>query len=362
MAQSIFDIFESKAIAAYWKDVNVNMGVPDLGTKFFPNAQRRGLDLAWIRGKNNLPVALQPSAFDAKPSLRDRIGVTEMSTEMPFFREAMRLGEKDRQDIETLLAKGEQFVQPTILRIYDDVKRLVDGALVQSERMRMSLLYSGKIEVAAAIDSGRTAAYSYNFDPSGVWNVNNNNTLTTTAKWSTANAATSKPVDDILEIKDIMAEKYGVMVTEMVMNTATLKGLLASDSIKKAINPLGAANIILTRTQSMDFVQNETGIKISIYDKMYKDEEGVDKKYFPDGYVSFVPGYVLGQTWYGTTPEQFNMEDGRAIGDVSTSVVNGGVAITTIREIVPHNIQTVISQIVVPSFERIDDVYVLKVF
>ncbi|MGI5986160.1 MAG: major capsid protein, partial [Oscillospiraceae bacterium] len=98
---NIYDIFESKAIASYWTDVNANMKDPMIGTKYFPISKQTGLSLAWIKGRNNLPVALQPAAFDTKAPLRDRIGVKELSTEMPFFREAMRIGEKDRQDIET---------------------------------------------------------------------------------------------------------------------------------------------------------------------------------------------------------------------------------------------------------------------
>ena len=96
--KSIFEIFDSKAIAAYWTDVNTAMKNPMIGSQFFPNNKNNGLELAWIKGRNQLPVALQPSAFDTKATLRDRIGVTEVSTEMPFFREATRIGEKERQD------------------------------------------------------------------------------------------------------------------------------------------------------------------------------------------------------------------------------------------------------------------------
>ena len=159
--KNIFEIFESKAIASYWEDVNVNMQDPMIGTQYFPVAKQTGLTLAWIKGRNNLPVALQPSAFDTKASLRDRIGVSEMSTEMPFFREAVRIGEKDRQDIETLLARGIQFAQPTIMRIFDDLKGLIDGAMVQAERMRMSLLTTGKISITATADNGRPINYDY---------------------------------------------------------------------------------------------------------------------------------------------------------------------------------------------------------
>lgn len=361
MAKSIYDIFESKAIASYWTDVNANMVDAYIGARFFPVSKQTGLTLAWIKGRNNLPVALQPSAFDTKASLRDRIGVSEMSTEMPFFREAMRIGEKDRQDIETLLAKGEQFAQPTILRIFDDVKNLVDGALVQAERMRMALLSGGSIAITATAANGRDVAYSYNFDVDGTWATNNTEELLTTAKWTLANAATSDPITDLLNAKEKLAEEKGVMATEVLMNTTTLKGMLTSQSIKKAMNPLGATSLIVTREQARQFVQNETGLTITIYDKMFKDEQGVDKKFYPDGYVTLLPGYAVGNTWFGTTPEEFDLMSGTASG-ASVSVVNTGVAITTVKEPHPVNVQTIVSEIVLPSFERMDDIYVIKAF
>ena len=361
MAKSIYDIFESKAIASYWSDINSHMQDPMIGTRFFPVAKQTGLELAWIKGKNNLPVALQPSAFDTKAPLRDRIGVTEMSTNMPFFREAVRIGEKDRQDIETLLAKGEKFAEPTIMRIFDDQARLIDGANVQAERMRMSLLVDGTINIAATAENGRPIAYNYNYDAGGDWATTNKKVLGGTSTWTTANKATSTPIDDLLEAAEYMAEKYGVRCVEVLMNTATFKGMIASESLAKAMNPLGAANIIVTRRQARQFVEDETQLKITLYDKMYKNEQGQDVKFYPDGYVTLLPAYNLGNSWYGTTPEEFDLMSGNA-GGASVSVVNTGVAVTTLKEAHPVNVQTIVSEIVLPSFERMDDIYVIKVF
>lgn len=357
---NIYDIFESKAIASYWTDVNANMKDPMIGTKYFPVSKQTGLSLAWIKGRNNLPVALQPAAFDTKAPLRDRIGVKELSTEMPFFREAMRIGEKDRQDIETLLAKGEQFAQPTIMRIFDDVTNLVDGAMVQAERMRMSLLYSGRIGITATAENGRDIAYNYDYDVDGEWATNNKVELLTTSQWTLANAATSDPINDLLDAVERMAETKGVRPVEVLMNTTTFKGMIASESIAKAMNPLGATSMIITRNTAKQFIENETGLTITLYDKMFKDEQGADRKYFPDGYATLLPAYALGNTWYGTTPEEFDLMSGTA--NASVSVVNTGVAITTIKEPHPVNVQTVVSEIVLPSFERMDDIYVIKAF
>lgn len=360
MPKSIFEIFASKAIASYWTDINVNMQDAFVGRSLFPDSKQTGLNLAWIKGRNNLPVALQPAAFDTKAPLRDRIGVKELSTEMPFFREAMRVGEKDRQDIETLLAKGEQFAQPTIMRIFDDTKNLIDGANVQPERMRMSLLYGGAISIVASADNGRDITYAYNYDVDGAWATNNKVELLTTAKWSLANAETSNPIEDILAAKEYLAETKGVQATRMLMNTTTLKGMLASKSIVKSMNPAGATNMIVTRQAATQYVQDATGITIIVYDKMFKDEQGVDRKFYPDGYVTLLPSYALGNTWYGTTPEEFDLMSG--VTNASTSIVNVGVAVTTVKEAHPVNVQTIVSEIVLPSFERMDDIYVIKAF
>lgn len=359
---SIYQIFDANAIAAYWTDVNVNMKDPMIGTKWFPVSKQTGLELAWIKGKNNLPVALQPSAFDTKAPLRDRIGVSELQTEMPFFREGMRIGEKDRQDIETLLARGIQFAQPTIMRIFDDTKNLVDGALVQPERMRMSLLWSGKISIQATAENGRPIDYTYNYDVDNTWEQQNNIELLGNSQWTKANAATSDPVNDLLDAVEYMGEKFGVKITECLMNTTTLKGLLASESIRKAINPLGATSMIVTRTAMKNFVQEETQLTITVYDKLYKDEQGKDNKFYPDGYVTLLPSYSLGNTWFGTTPEEFELLRGQANPAVSVSIVNTGIAITTIKEPHPVNVETIVSEIVLPSFERMEDIYVMKVF
>ncbi|WP_240927574.1 hypothetical protein [Paenibacillus thiaminolyticus] len=55
--------------------------------------------------------------FDAKATLRDRIGISKVETEMPFFRESMRIGEKERQEL-LLLAESanDAYIMPMITR------------------------------------------------------------------------------------------------------------------------------------------------------------------------------------------------------------------------------------------------------
>lgn len=356
---TLYTIFDSQAIAAYWEDVNVHMASPYIGHTFFPNQKQVGLDLKWIKGKNNLPVVLQPSAFDTKATLRDRQGVTEIQTELPFFRESMRIGERDRQDISMFLKANPTYAEPIISRVFDDSTQLLDGALAQVERMRMQLLWSGKIAIKGTNEQGRLIGYDYNYDHDGSWLADNNVVLTAGDQWTVANAKTSNPLRD-LEAVITDARNHGVVIGRVLMNSVTLSGLLASETITKTLNPLGADGVFIPNANKQRYVEDTLKITIETYDKVVVREDGEQVKLYPDGYVTLAPQGAVGSTWYGTTPEEFDLIGSNAAESVS--IVDTGVAITTIKEAHPVNVFIVVSEVVLPSFEQMDKVYVLKAF
>lgn len=354
---TIFDLVDSKPIAAYWNELESNR-IPFLGEALFPAQKRVGLDLSWVKGSNGLPVALNPSAFDTKPVIRGRIGVTKVETELPFFRESMRLGEKDRQQILQYMNNANSpYLTDIIRRIYDDAATLVSGALVQPERMRMGLLVDGRIQISAPSAKGGVT-YNYDYDPQGAWRTENTAALTTTAMWSAT--STANPVKDILDVKRHQRVKYGVEITRAICTTKTWGYLLQNAAIKNDMNLLNGQKIILTDSMLQQYLLQKCGITFVIYDKMYKNEAGQQQQFYPDDYVTFLPGYALGNTFFGTTPEEADLMGG-ALSDASVNVVNTGIAILTKKESLPVNIITSVSEIVLPSFERMDDIYVLKV-
>ena len=72
-----------------------------------------------------------------------------------------------------------------------------------------------------------------------------------------------------------------------------------------------------------------------------------------------MPSGALGSTWFGTTPEEADLIGGNT--DAEVSIVNTGVAVTTL--VIPHpvNVETIVSEIVLPSFERLNECYALEV-
>lgn len=355
MAKSIFDMITAGALASYYERIQSNR-IPFLGEALFPADKKMGLKLEWIKGYDNLPVALQPSAFDAKPVLRDRGGVAQESTRMPFFREAMRLGEEDRQQLLMFLeANNNSYAQQIIGRIFDDTTALVEGALLIPEIMRMKILTEGKFKINSSTESGLAVSHDYNYDADGKWAAKNKVSLAGTDAWS--DHANSNPIADILEVKRNAARR-GINLTRGILGYGAWLDIMQNAKIRLGMYPLAAqaANVIVTDEQVKTYVESVTGIKFQIYDKMYKDTEKADQYFYPTtGYCTLLPDGALGKTWYGTTPEEADLMSGNTLADVS--IVNTGIAVSTEKIALPVNIINWVSEIVLPSFENMDRVF-----
>lgn len=355
MAKSIFDMITAQALASYYEKLETNR-IPLLGEGLFPSDKKMGLKLEWIKGYDSLPVALQPSAFDAKPLLRDRGGVSTESTRMPFFREAMRLGEEDRQQLLMFMeANNNAYARQIITRIFDDTKSLVDGAMLNPEIMRMGILTNGSFVISSSGDSGQAVNYSYNYDPNGKWASKNKTTLTGTDAWS--DYANSNPIQDILEVKRDAARR-GINLTRAIIGYGAWLDIMQNAKIRLGMYPMSAqaANVIVTDEQVKTYVESVVKVKIQVYDKMYKDTQGADQYFYPtSGQCTLLPDGALGKTWYGTTPEEADLMSGNTLADVR--VVNTGVAVSTEKISLPVNIINWVSEIVLPSFENMDRVF-----
>ena len=355
MPKSIFDMITAQALASYYESLESNR-IPYLGEGLFPVEKKMGLKLEWIKGYDNLPVALNPSAFDAKPLLRDRGGVSMESTRMPFFREAMRLGEEDRQQLLMFLeANNNAYAQQIITRIFDDTKSLVDGAMINPEIMRMSLITTGAFTIASADDSGQSVTYEYNYDPDGKWAASNKTTLTATDAWS--DHENSNPIQDILDVKKKAARK-GINLTRGILGYGAWLDIMQNHKIRLGMFPLSAQaeNVIVTDAQVKTYLESVTGIKFQVYDKMYKSTSKEDEYFYPTtGYCTLIPDSALGKTWYGTTPEEADLMSGNTLADVR--IVNTGVAVSTEKIALPVNIINWVSEIVLPSFENMGRVF-----
>ncbi len=349
------DVFTPAAIAANWAEVASNQ-TPYLGATLFPARKKAGLDLSWLKGSRGLPVSLMPSAFDAKATFRDRIGFDKLETEMPFFREGFKIKEKDRQEILRVQESTDPYAAEVIARVFDDARDLIDGANVVPERMIMQLLFPESGNVGISIKANGMD-YTYKYDTDGSWKTSNYTALAGTSAWDKAD--TADPFAAFKAAKDAVRSKRGTELKVAIMNSTTFGMMAKTAAVKnRYLTTNGLSLGYLTDAEVKAIVEGTSGLRIAIYDKQYRDEDKVAKKFVPDNYVCLIPDGSLGNTWYGTTPEEADL---RGSSDADVSIVNTGVAITRIVQEHPVNVNTFASEIVLPSFERMDDVAVLKV-
>jgi len=345
-----------KAISMNWTEAQTAAD-PYLGEALFPRKQKAGLDLKWIRGNKGLPVSLMPSAFDVQATYRDRIGVKSVETEMPFFREGFKIKEKDRQNILRAIDTNDPYVREIIATVFDDAGQLIEGARVVAERERMQLLFPKNGNVGITIKANGVD-YTYNYDADGSWKSTNYIALIGDKQWT--NVSTSDPFADIQNAKDKIRDKGGIP-RMLAMNSATFRTLRGNSKIlNKFITNTGVAVAVANDGDLIKVLKETMELDgIILYDKKFQDESKQTHKFVPDGYVAVLPDGTLGDTYLGTTPEEADLQ-GKSIADVS--IVDTGVAVTQVLNPHPVNVNTYVSEIVLPSYERMDQVALLKVF
>lgn len=352
---NIRDAYNAKAIAVRHTEAASNKQAY-LGAGLFPAKKKTGLDLKWIKTAKGLPVSLAPSAFDTVSTLRSREGFKITETEMAFFKESMLVKENDEQEIMRVQDSSDPFAQEVLDRIYDDAETLLEGAAVVPERMRMQLLSSENGHPSISI-AANGATYAYNYDPDGSYEANNFTELLGTDMWS--DVANSDPITDVMNAQDAVEARTGTRPSILIVSKQTMNYLKQNVKVRQyTLAQNVTANIIMTDNRVKETFSTELGVTIIVYAKQYKDENGMVKKFYPDGMATLVPSGTLGNTWFGMTPEERTLLS-KPGSDVT--VVDGGVAVSITVTEDPVQTKTTVSEICLPSFERMDETYTLKV-
>lgn len=350
------DAYSAKAIAIANTEVASNQ-IPNLGSILFPAKKKMGLDLKWIKTSKGLPVSLMPSAFDTRSTIRSREGIKIQETEMAYFKESMLVKEVDEQEILRVKDSADPYAQQVLDRIFDDANTLIEGANVVPERMIMQLLnpVSGHPSISIQADG---ATYAYNYDPDGSYATNNYEALASTAKWDAP--STADPIADIQAAQDAVEARTGSRPSIAIMSRDTFNKVKACASVQNYILAQNvSANVIITDARVKELFLSELGVTVIVYTKQFKNEAGTVTQFFANGYCALIPEGSLGNTWYGTTPDERTL---LADPNYDTALVNTGVAVTVTTTSDPVHTKTTVSEIVLPSFERMDETYVIKAY
>ena len=338
---NIFDLVAAKNIAQYWIEKNVN-AQPLLGETLFPYQKEIGIQLDWIKGAKDQPIALRLSAYDAKSIRRDRKGFEKYTTEMPFFKESMYIDEKLRQELNTMIqTNNEELVNNILTRLFDDQVQLIKASYVSMERMRMEALTTGTITLAS---DGQAYSYDYGIEAS--------QKKTVAKSWS-------DPAADIIgEITNWMeeAKAKGITITRAVCNSSVAKYFRTNTALKNAIYVFANGTVNITTARALEYIYNETGLSIYVYDNVYVNENGEAIKYVPDDTLVMMPDGELGKTHVGVTPEESDLTNSLT---AEVALVDNYIAVTTHKEHDPVNVEMKVSMVGLPSFERANEILII---
>lgn len=336
----IYDLYNNKSIAEYYNEAASNK-IPYLGETLFPYKKKLGLDLKYIKSSKGVPQVLKLSAFDTKATLRDRAGFQDVESEMPYFKEAMLIKEKDRQELLKVLDNNNSDYANIILNnIFDDAGNLIDASKSQFERMRMQLLSKGKVQI---VHDGLGIDYDYGVNKTEV-----------VKSWADP---TTDIMTDIETALQKVEDRCGVRPTRAVCTSKTFKYIANNTKIVKAIQALNTTKYV-TSKMVKEYIKDEFDLTIAVYSKKYIDEAGNTVGFFDDDIFTLIPEGNLGNSWYGTTPEESDLMSSNA---ANVSIVNVGVAVTTTEETDPVTVSTKVSFIGLPSFENSDQVEIIDV-
>lgn len=341
----ILKVLNAASVAEYVQGLPA---VNTVGAALFPRKKQMGIDITMIKGAKNKPIVLKPSQFDTAVRIRSlKADIKQETKEMPFFKEAVTIKEKDRQNLlMAMAASNEQWRNLILDNIYGDISGLIEGADVQAERMRMQLLSTGAINIVTA-DGDIVLDYGH---PAG-----NKETLLTTALWSAL--TTSNPVDDIGRWQDAIELSSGVRPTRAICTRTTFRYIQKNAMIRLDINPNGAT--IVTEAIVKSYLQTKLGVSVEVISGTFLAEDGITElSYYPEAKFTMLPEGSLGNTYYGTTPEEADLITGNA---ADVRIVREGIAITTIKQADPVTILTKVSQICLPSFEKVAQIFIAVV-
>lgn len=342
---TIFDLVTAENITVYYDEYAADRR-PFLGEELFPGNKQLGLQISHIKAARGLPVVLKPSAFDVKAVPRLRRGFEKTVMEMPYFKESMYIDEVTRQELNTVLATGNQAMIDLILnRIYNDPATLIDAARARREMMRMMLITTGTISISA---NGQDYDYDYNI-PEG-------NKITVPTSWDDPDADI---LGDINAGLDHIDEETGVRPTRGLVNRKTWQQLKRNKAISLITYPIGAFTtnpLTLTDTQVSAILMEHAGVELIINNKNFIDDDGKQVKYVPDNTAVFFPSGALGNTFFGTTPQESDLMSGSA---ANVSITDIGVSVTTAKQVDPVNVETIVAMIVLPSFPTAEYLLIL---
>lgn len=171
--------------------------------------------------------------------------------------------------------------QELLARDLRDLKDMVDR---RKEWMIAQALCTGEYTALLHTDASSTVEDKFEYGHTL------KDVLKTSAQWTEANAATSKPIDVLQAMAEKIAAGSGKYPTIVIMGAEALKGFLASTQVKEYFDihryDFGAIQPSI-KSNTVQYIGRllRPNVEIYTYAEQYVDEAGNSKKFIPDNKV-----------------------------------------------------------------------------
>ena len=346
---SIYDVVTPKALKTEWEESEQDRE-PFLLEGFFNDVKQLGTELSRLQGNAPKTRPLDLSAYDVKALPLSREAFGKINLELPYFKNFLPINEKMRQDLLVALQTGnQQYIDTLLNRIYNDNKTLLEDARVTREMMRAMIMTTGSIAFSS---NGQAVAYDF-----GVPSTHKKTISESASKWSAS--STADPIKDITDWQNEILQETGVKPTNLLMNQKTFNMLKNCDKVKNTIYVLGDAKVQPNERRVKEFVLDETGCTIYIYDKGYFAQgSNTLTKFIPDNVVSLFPDKVLGDFTFGTTPAEADLMSGT---NTEVEIVDLGVALTREKLVDPVYSKLIVSMTGCPVLDVPNEIVIATV-
>lgn len=326
------DFLTSSNFLGYFEAMNPNFNQEMKLTSYFPVQRITGLDFSYIKGREEIPVMITPSAFNVESIIIDRGGFDSAKGELPLFKNKKALGERERQELVTFLkANSENSIDTKVNQIFDDSQSLMTGAMWTQELLRSRVLMDGKINIEY---NGSKVDVDY-----GV-GVDQKHTVDLTD-------ALTNPVVTLRDIADSAEERTGWRPNEYIMNRKMYNKFRDHPLVNEALKGT-AGTLVVTDTMFNAYMREIAGLNVIVYSKKIKAVDGTSIDLIEDEKSTMFYNTTLGKVLAGTSPSEFDANELGATVDVSTD--SNGITVCSWSDYDPIRLYTGVEMVCLPTF------------
>lgn len=289
----IKDILSTDNIRDY---TNAIPSVPYFFAPLFPDSRVEGFKFKVYRNSSDgLVTAARFHAFDAETDVDTREQLDFMEGTLGFVKRERLISEEDLLILSAPRNNAE--AQMAINHIYNDAVAMRQSVESRIEALRAQVIQTGKIEINEngyknTVDFGMKSTHK--------------------ATWDWTGGGKSK-LDLLTEACDLVEEdSNGYRPTRAYTSRKQLAKMLMDEDLREIILGTNRKKGILTQNDLNTYFAEQGLPQFYVFKKFWKQyddtkAEGVKKNYLDDDKVILLPDGPVGETIYGTTPEEVNM-------------------------------------------------------